>query len=137
MPGAYEFEMAVGHGVRQHIAYPDDMSVLDQLPVVGDKRMAVRVTPDARRQIAAGHPWVFNDSITSISHRGAVGDLAVVFDKERTFVAIGLWDPTSPIRIRVLHQGKPASMDAAFWAGQIDRALERRRAIGEGTDGYR
>ena len=83
------------------------MSVLDQLPVVSDKRMAVRVTPDARRQIAAGHPWVFNESITSISHRGAVGDLAVIFDNDRNFVAIGLWDPGSPIRIR-----SPASRQA-------------------------
>ncbi|HEX2784977.1 MAG TPA: class I SAM-dependent rRNA methyltransferase, partial [Ilumatobacteraceae bacterium] len=84
------------------------MSVLDQLPAVGEKRMAVRVTPDARRQIAAGHPWVFNESIVSISHRGVVGDLAVIFDNDRNFVAIGLWDPGSPIRIRVLHHGRPA-----------------------------
>src|SRR3954453_14506158 len=125
MVGAYEF------------AYPDDMSVLDQLPVVSDKRMAVRVTPDARRQIAAGHPWVFNESITSISHRGAVGDLAVIFDNERNFVAIGLWDPSSPIRIRVLHSGKPVTIDPAFWHQRITAAVERRSAIGNDTDGYR
>ena len=81
--------------------------------------MAVRVTPDARRQIAAGHPWVFNESITSISHRGVVGDLAVIFDNDRNFVAIGLWDPGSPIRIRVLHHGKPATIDTAFWQQRI------------------
>src|SRR4051794_18273724 len=125
MVGAYEF------------AYPDDMSVLDQLPVVSDKRMAVRVTPDARRQIAAGHPWVFNESITSISHRGAVGDLAVIFDNDRNFVAIGLWDPGSPIRIRILHHGKPVTIDAAFWHQRITAAIERRAGIGSDTDGYR
>jgi len=113
------------------------MSVLDQLPEVGDKRMAVRVTPDARRQIAAGHPWVFNESISSISHRGAIGDLAVVFDNDRNFAAIGLWDPSSPIRIRVLHHGKPATIDAEFWQGRILEAVERRRDIGADTDGYR
>jgi len=113
------------------------MSVLDHLPVVGDKRMAVRVTPDARRQIVAGHPWVFNESITSISHRGAVGDLAVIFDNDRNFVAIGLWDPSSPIRIRVLHHGKPVTIDGAFWRRQINEALERRAVIGDDTDGYR
>ncbi len=111
--------------------------MLDQLPVVGDKRMAVRVTPDARRQIAAGHPWVFNESITSISHRGVVGDLAVIFDNDRNFVAIGLWDPGSPIRIRVLQHGKPATIDAEFWRQRIGAAIERRAAIGDDTDGYR
>jgi len=99
--------------------------------------MAVRVTPDARRQIVAGHPWVFNESITSISHRGAVGDLAVIFDNDRNFVAIGLWDPSSPIRIRVLHHGKPVTIDGAFWRRQINEALERRAVIGDDTDGYR
>ena len=119
------------------MTYPDDMSVLDQLPVVSDKRMAVRVTPDARRQIVAGHPWVFNESITSISHRGAVGDLAVIFDNDRNFVAIGLWDPGSPIRIRILHHGKPVTIDGEFWRRRISDALEKREVIGEDTDGYR
>ena len=111
--------------------------MLDQLPVVGDKRMAVRVTADARRQIAAGHPWIFNESITSISHRGAVGDLAVIFDNERNFVAIGLWDPASPIRIRILHHGKPATIDVDFWQRHVRAAVDRRASIGDDTDGYR
>ena len=99
--------------------------------------MAVRVTPDARRQIAAGHPWIFNESITSISHRGGVGDLAVIFDNDRNFVAVGLWDPGSPIRIRILHHGKPANIDTAFWKKRISTAIERRAAISGDTDGYR
>ena len=99
--------------------------------------MAVRVTPDARRQIAAGHPWIFNESITSISHRGVVGDLAVIFDNDRNFVAIGLWDAGSPIRIRVLQHGKPATIDTAFWQQQIATAIEQRASIGDDTDGYR
>src|SRR3954454_20932569 len=112
MVGAYEF------------AYPDDMSVLGQLPVVSDKRMAVRVTPDARRQIAAGHPWVFDESITSISHRGAVGDLAVLFHKARNFVPIALWHPGPPIGIPSLHHGRPATIDSAFWHQRITAAIE-------------
>ena len=113
------------------------MSRLDQLPEVSDKRIAVRVTADARRQVSAGHPWVYDDSITSISHRGATGDLAVVFDRDRNFVAIGLWDPLSPIRIRILHRGKPAAIDIDFWRQRVDAAIDRRRSIGDGTDGYR
>ncbi len=99
--------------------------------------MAVRVTPDARRQIAAGHPWIFNESISSISHRGVVGDLAVIFDNDRNFVAIGLWDPGSPIRIRILHHGKPATIDTAFWQHQIRAAVELRAAISGDTNGFR
>jgi 23S rRNA (cytosine1962-C5)-methyltransferase len=113
------------------------MSVLDQLPTAGDKRMAVRVTPDARRQILAGHPWIYNESITSISHRGAIGDLAVIFDNDRNFVAIGLWEPGSPIRIRILHHGKPTQIDTDFWRTGLQAAAALRSSIGADTDGYR
>ena len=79
------------------------------LPVAGARRIAVRVTPDALRQVRAGHPWVFDASVTSVGHDGAPGDLAVVFDDHRRFAAIGLYDPTSPIRVRVLHHGDPVA----------------------------
>src|SRR5699024_9113750 len=46
------------------------MSVLDRLPVAGDRRVAVRVTNVARRWLESGHPWLFEDSITSVSHEG-------------------------------------------------------------------
>lgn len=103
------------------------------------RRVAVRVTPDALRQIRGGHPWVYEASITSTSHEGAPGDLAVVFDSNRRFVAIGLYDPTSPIRIRVLHRGKPVPIDQHFWAERIVEAAERRRELAESgsTTGYR
>ena len=61
------------------------------------------------------------------------GDL----DNDRNFVAIGLWDPGSPIRIRVLHHGKPATIDTAFWQQRVAAAVERRAAFGADTDGYR
>ena len=51
---------------------------LTALPSAGDKRIAVRVTKDAQRHLRRGHPWVYNESITSRSHEGAAGDLAVI-----------------------------------------------------------
>ena len=101
--------------------------------------MAVRVTRDAQRQIRAGHPWVFDRAITSVSHDGTAGDLAVVFDADRAFVAIGLYDPDSPIRVRVLHHGRPTPIDAAFWAQRLGTALAHRRPLEESGDttGYR
>lgn len=102
---------------------------LDALPRPGSRRLAVRVTSDATRHVAAGHPWVYDDSITSVSHEGAPGDLAVIFDRNRQFLAIGLWDPHSPIRIKVLHHGRPATIDEAWWAARVDTAIARRASI--------
>jgi len=101
--------------------------------------MAVRVTPDAERQIRGGHPWLFDSSITSSSHHGDPGDLAVVFDRRRAFVAIGLFDPTSPLRVRILHQGRPTPIDTAWWRSRLTTALSLRTPLVEsaGTTGLR
>lgn len=93
------------------------------------RRLAVRVTPDAERHIRGGHPWVFDRSIISVSHDGEPGDLAVIFDKKRRFVAIGLYDPTSPIRVRILHRGEPTPIDADWWRERVAAALDHRAPL--------
>lgn len=98
-------------------------------PAAAGRRIAVRVTPDAERHIRSGHPWVFDGSITSVSHDGAPGDLAVIFDRNRDFLAIGLWDPTAPIRVRVLHHGRPKQIDTDHWGDVVTAALSRRGVL--------
>jgi 23S rRNA (cytosine1962-C5)-methyltransferase len=111
---------------------------LERLPSPGDKRIAVRVTRDALRQLRGGSPWLYDGSITT-PVEGAAGDLAVVFDHDRKFAAIGLFDPTSPIRVKVLHSGAPLPIDHEFWRTRIRAALERRSALDadRGTNAYR
>lgn len=109
-------------------------------------RLAVRLTRDAERQVRGGHPWVFDAAIRSAKPVGGravedarPGDLAVVFDEHRKFVAVGLWDPTSPIRIRVLQHGEQATIDGGWFRGRLDVAAERRGSLLEdsGTTGVR
>jgi 23S rRNA (cytosine1962-C5)-methyltransferase len=113
--------------------------LLDALPAPGDRRLAVRVTRDALRQLRSGSPWLYDGSITSVSHEGAAGDLAVVFDQDRKFAAIGIYDPTSPIRVKVLHAGDPRQIDAAFWHARVGAAVGRRADLADdpGTNAYR
>lgn len=115
------------------------MTWRDDLPVAGTRRIAVRATADSIRQLRAGSPWLYDGSITSLSHEGAPGDLAVVFDDHRRFVAVGLYDPASPIRIKVLHTGDPATIDADWFGHRIDAALARRDGLAadQGTTAYR
>jgi 23S rRNA (cytosine1962-C5)-methyltransferase len=97
-----------------------------RVPRPSDKRLAVRVTPDALRHIRSGHPWVFEESVTSISHEAEVGDISVIFDNDRKFVALALYDPDSPIQFRILHVGKPTPIDADWWRSTIEAALAIR-----------
>lgn len=117
------------------------MTPLDALPRPSPTRLALRVTPDAQRRLRAGHPWLYDGSIRSASRDGEAGDLAVVFDEDRRFVAIGLWDPASPIRLKVLHHGKPARIDEDWFRAALQRALAGRAPIAasldEATTAYR
>ena len=122
-----------------------DITLPAHLPRPGAPNLAVRVTPDAARHVRSGHPWVFDGAITRISGgrngdgTGEPGDLAVIFDQDRDFLAIGLFDPASPIRIKVLHHGGPAPIDHTFWADRVGRSVERRAPIADAghTTGYR
>jgi len=116
---------------------PRLVNAVRSIPAASDRRLAVRVTPDALRHIRSGHPWIFEESVTSISHEATTGDLGVVFDKDRKFVAVALYDPASPIQFKVLHAGKPAQIDQAWWRSQITRALALRSVFTEAPDADR
>lgn len=101
-------------------------------------RLRLRVSPVAESNLRAGHPWLFADSIREQNRAGEAGELAVIFDRQDKFLAVGLYDPDSPIRVRVLHRGKPVTIDANWWSAQLTKAIERRRRLfDERTDGYR
>ncbi len=113
--------------------------VVESLPAPSARRLAVRLTPDALRQVRGGHPWVYDASVASVADGGQPGDLAVIFDDSRRFAAIGLYDPNSPIRIKVLHTGKPVTIDSGWWRMRIAAALARRDSLRTSghTTGYR
>jgi 23S rRNA (cytosine1962-C5)-methyltransferase len=103
--------------------------ILSSIPRIAEKRIALRVTPEAARAITRGHPWLFESAITQQSFAGRPGDLAVIFDKKRRFLAIGLFDPHSPIRVRILQAGKPVSIGQEWFQEKIISACNRRTPL--------
>jgi len=101
-------------------------------------RLRLRVTAVAEQHVRAGHPWVFSDSVREQNRNGIAGELAVIFDRNDKFLAVGFFDPESPIRVRVLHVGKPLTVDAEFWRARLDAAMKRREGLFDArTTGYR
>jgi 23S rRNA (cytosine1962-C5)-methyltransferase len=100
--------------------------------------LRLRVTAAAETIVRGGHPWVFAQSVREQNRDGQTGELAVIFDRKDEFLAVGLFDPDSPIRVRVLHAGKPLAINAAFWERRVAEALQRRQGLFDGqTTGYR
>jgi 23S rRNA (cytosine1962-C5)-methyltransferase len=101
-------------------------------------RLRLRVTATAQSILRAGHPWVFAESVREQNRDGTAGELAVIYDRNDRFLAVGLFDPDSPIRVRILHCGKPETIDAAWWATRLAQAVARRENLfDEQTTGYR
>jgi 23S rRNA (cytosine1962-C5)-methyltransferase len=92
-------------------------------------RLRLRLLPRAEAAVRRGHPWVFAESVKSQDREGTAGELAVAYDRRDRFLAVGLYDPDSPIRLRVLHAGGPATIDRAWWLARAREAAARREPV--------
>src|SRR5579872_6870584 len=100
-------------------------------------RLRLRVTATAESILRSGHPWLFADSVKEQNRAGELGELAAIYDRKDKFLAVGLFDPDSPIRVRILHAGKPQTIDEIWWRARLKQALDKRRGLfDEQTDGY-
>jgi len=100
--------------------------------------LKLRLTSTAESIIRQGHHWIFDQSIRSSSRQGKTGELAVIYDRNNRFLAVGLYDAESPIRVRVLHAGKPQPIDSAWWETRLQEALDRRAGLfDDKTNGLR
>ena len=106
--------------------------------VQAQPRLRLRLTPAAEYAVRTGHPWVYAERIREKNREGNSGEIAVVYDRNDQFLALGLYDPDSPIRFRVLHSGKPVMVDEAWWRARLAASLTRREGVAtDQTDGLR
>ena len=114
------------------------MKLTPQASSASSSRLRLCLTAAAETIVRGGHPWVFAESVRDQNRPGVAGELAVIYDRKDKFLAVGLFDPDSPIRVRVLHVGKPQVIDAVWWAARLDAAVQRRGGLfDERTTGYR
>ena len=111
---------------------------MQQPPTPKLPRLRLRVTATAETILRGGHPWLFANSIHEQNRAGQTGELAVIYHRKDRFLAIGLFDRESPLRVRVLHAGKPVTIDESWWRKNLAQALRRRESFfDERTNGFR
>ncbi len=100
--------------------------------------LRVRLTGGAEAALKGGHPWIYAEGIQDLNRPGEVGELAAVYNPRNRFEGMGLFDPHSPIRVRMLYQGKARPLNEAWWASHLEAALSRRAGLFDAdTTGYR
>lgn len=116
------------------------------MPPADTPRLKLRLAPAAEAAVRSGHPWIFDRAIRSQNRDGKAGEIAVLYDRRDRFLALGFYDPDSPIRVRILHAGTPVTLDAAWWRARFLASVQRRFALFDQpapaasdrlTDGYR
>ena len=117
---------------------PVTCDILNDLCEPARRPVNLRVTPAAQRAIRRGHPWVFDQAIVRRNCEGRCGDFAVIYDDKNRFLAVGLYDPDSPIRVRILHQGRPTAIDQGWFGARLADAVGQRAPLATAcTTGYR
>jgi len=110
-----------------------------QLPNISPERIAIKVKTSVEKIIRQGHPWLFEQGITKQSKEGKAGDIAIIYDKKKNqFLAIGLYDPFSVIRVKLLQAGKKAQIGEDWFRERIKIAFDKRAPLLQtDTNSYR
>src|SRR5271166_6196687 len=100
------------------IPYPNSMS----LP---------RITLKARRArpFFGMHPWVYAGAIEAVDGEPQDGDVVDLVSHVGNFVARGLYNSRSKIRVRLYTWSAEQSLDAAFFRQQLVSAIQLRRDV--------
>lgn len=90
----------------------------------------VVVKPSRQFPFLSRHPWVHVSSLLDSQpqlSRGSVVDLVM---HDGTWIARGLYNPDSKLRVRLYSWDPQQSIDGAFFADRISEAIHRRRTCG-------
>ena len=95
--------------------------------------------------VRRGHPWIYRSAVVqqSASPKGesleTQGRIVDILDEVGQVVGCGVWDPMSPIAVRVWSLDPGARLDARLFRARLERAIDvRRRLFVDGaTTAYR
>lgn len=84
--------------------------------------------PRRARPFFARHPWVFDTSIQRVEGDPQAGAEVEVVSSDGAFIARGLYNPSSTIRVR-LYRWDEGPLDDAFWNSRLESATRLRQAL--------
>jgi 23S rRNA (cytosine1962-C5)-methyltransferase len=96
------------------------------MPPAATPRVVLK--PRRARPFFARHPWVFDSSIERVEGHVSPGDEVDVASHEGRFIARGLFNPASTIRVR-LYRWDPGPLDEQFWSSLIGAAARLRHQV--------
>ena len=90
----------------------------------------VLVKAKRARPFFGRHPWVLDTAIDRIEGTPADGDVVDLATHEGRFIARGIWNASSRLRVRLYAFESDVPLDAPFWRSRIDAAIALRLTLG-------
>lgn len=112
---------------------PEPAASAVEAPVVSAGLPTVTLKPRRALPFFSHHPWVFAGAIGSVSGNPDPGAEVVVQSHEKKFIARGLFNPDSNIRVRLYSWEEKRPLDREFWRERIDAAISLRERLFAGT----
>lgn len=75
------------------------------------------------------HPWVFAGAVADTDGDPVPGDEVALVTQDGEFIARGLFNPHSNIRVRLYSWDADEPLDESFWARRLDAAIALRRQL--------
>lgn len=92
----------------------------------------VHLRPRKALPFFSHHPWVYHTAISEVTGDVEPGMPVVLRSAEARFIAYGLYNPHSKLRVRLYSWNEAESLTDAFWERRFLDAVElRRRLYGE------
>jgi 23S rRNA (cytosine1962-C5)-methyltransferase len=116
-------------GKARHPQKTFQESALPMTPPVIDGLPQVTLKPRRALPFFSGHPWVFAGAIANVAGEPAPGAEVSVHAADGKFVARGLYNPDSNIRVRLYSWQVDVRLNAALWQERLDAAIDLRRRL--------
>lgn len=100
--------------------------------VATDTRPTPRVVLKPRRALPffGRHPWVFAGAISRIEGNPDTGDEVILLSDKGEFIAHGLYNPNSNIRVRLYSWDEAETLDDSLWTSRLEQAVTLREEVG-------
>ena len=86
--------------------------------------------PRKARPFYGRHPWVLDTAIDRVEGVPADGDVVDLVSDKGKFIARGLYNSRSRIRMRLYTWQQSEPLDAAFWRRRLEAAINLRKDLG-------
>ena len=96
---------------------------------VGLPTATVVLKPRRARPFFGRHPWVLESAISKTRGTPADGDVVDLVTHDGLYIARGLWNASSKIRVRLYAFDAAIKLDESLWRSRLESAVALRKSL--------